>query len=119
LATAYAVSETFGFPKGVNLNFRRAPLFFRLFSILILIGVAAALIPNLPVVDLLFFVQVLNGALLPIVLLFVLRLANDDRLMQNLKNTRTNNIIGWTTFTLVTAAVLAMFGLQIYELLSK
>lgn len=115
LATAYAVSETFGFPKGVNLDFRRAPLFFRLFSILILIGVVAALIPNLPVIDMLFFVQVLNGALLPIVLLFVLKLSNDARLMQNLKNTRTNNIIGWTTFTLVTTAVLTMFGFQIYE----
>lgn len=119
LATAYAVSETFGSPKGVNLDFRRAPLFFRLFSILIVIGTAAALIPNLPIISLLFFVQVLNGALLPIVLLFVLRLANDERLMQNLKNTRTNNIIGWTTFTLVTTAVVAMFGLQIYELIAK
>lgn len=115
LATAYAVSETFGFPKGVNLDFRRAPIFFRLFSALILIGVVVALIPNLPIIDLLFFVQVLNGALLPIVLLFILRLVNDKNLMQDLKNSRTNNIIGWTTFVLVTTAVLAMFGFQIYE----
>ena len=118
LATAYAVSETFGFPKGVNLDFRRAGIFFKLFTLLILIGVLAALIPNLPVIDLLFFVQVLNGALLPIVLLFILLLVNDERLMRDLKNSRTNNIIGWTTFVLVITAVLAMFGLQIYSLVS-
>lgn len=115
LATAYAVSETFGFPKGVNLDFRRAKIFFRLFTALILIGVGAALIPNLPVISLLFFVQVLNGALLPIVLLFILRLVNDERLMRDLKNSAINNFIGWTTFALVSTAVLTMFGFMIYE----
>lgn len=117
LATAYAVSETFGFPKGVNLNFRRAPIFFRLFTGLIVLGAAVALIPNLPIIKLLFLVQVLNGALLPIVLLFILRLANDERLMRDLKNTLVYNMLGWTTFALVTTAVIAMFGLQIYDAL--
>ncbi len=115
LATAYAVSETFGFPKGVNLDFRRASIFFRLFTALIVLGAVVALIPNLPVISLLFFVQILNGALLPIVLLFIMRLANDERLMRDLKNTRFYNFLGWTTFALVTTAVLAMFGLQIYD----
>ena len=117
LATSYAVSETFGFAKGVNLDFRRAPIFFRLFSILIILGAGVALIPNLPLIDLLFFVQVLNGALLPFILLFILRLANDERLMRDLKNTRLYNILGWTTFVLVTTAVLTMFGFQIYDAL--
>ncbi|MEP6925067.1 MAG: Nramp family divalent metal transporter [Pyrinomonadaceae bacterium] len=118
LATAYAVSETFGFPKGVNLDFRRASIFFRLFTGLIVLGAGVALIPSVPVIKLLFFVQILNGALLPIVLLFILLLVNDARLMRDLKNTKLYNILGWATFALVTTAVMGMFGLQIYGLLT-
>lgn len=117
LATAYAVSETFGFSKGINLDFRRAPIFFRLFSALIFLGAAVALIPNIPVIDLLFGVQVLNGAILPVILLFVLMLANDKLLMRNLKNSRTYNFLGWMTLIVITIAVLAMFGFQIWDLL--
>ena len=119
LATAYAVSETFGFSKGVNLDFRRAPIFFRLFTGLIILGAVVALIPNIPVIDLLFGVQVLNGAILPVILLFVLLLINDKPLMRELKNTRFYNILGWGTLILITIAVTAMFGLQIWDLLSK
>lgn len=117
LATAYAVSETFGFSKGVNLDFRRAPIFFRLFSGLIALGAAVALIPNIPVIDLLFGVQVLNGAILPIILLFVLLLVNDKLLMRDLKNTKVYNFLGWTTLVVITIAVLAMFGFQIWDLI--
>lgn len=117
LATAYAVSETFGFSKGVNLDFRRAPIFFRLFSALVILGATVALIPNIPVIDLLFGVQVLNGAILPIILLFVLLLVNDQLLMRELKNSRVYNFLGWTTLVVITIAVLAMFGFQIWDLI--
>jgi Mn2+/Fe2+ NRAMP family transporter len=119
LATSYAVSETFGFQKGVNLDFRRAPVFFRLFSLLILIGAVVALIPNLPVISLLFGVQILNGAILPIILLFILLLVNDTRLMRELKNTRFYNVLGWATLIVIAIAVVSMFGLQIWELLKS
>ncbi len=58
LATAYAVSEAFGMPKGVNLDFRRGRVFFSLFTALIVVGVVLALIPNIPVMKLLVGVQV-------------------------------------------------------------
>lgn len=117
LATSYAVSETFGFPKGVNLDFRHARIFFWLFSILILMGSAVAAIPGLPVIKMLLLVQVLNGVLLPIILLFILRLINDERLTGKLKNTRVFNILGWGTFGLVTTAVTMMLGTQLLEFL--
>ncbi len=113
LTTAYAVSEVFGMPKGVNLDFRRAPLFFGLFSGMIVLGVVVSLLPNLPVIQLLVAVQVLNGILLPILLLFILRLINEERLMGGLKNTRLYNILGWGTFVLITVAVLIMLGSQL------
>jgi NRAMP (natural resistance-associated macrophage protein)-like metal ion transporter len=113
LTTAYAVSEVFGMPKGVNLDFRRAPLFFGLFTVMMALGAGLSLIPNLPVIDWLVAVQVLNGVLLPILLLFVLRLINDRQLMGPLKNTRLYNILGWGTFALITIAVVVMLGGQV------
>ncbi|GAC1446682.1 MAG: Nramp family divalent metal transporter [Pyrinomonadaceae bacterium] len=94
LATAYAVSEAFGFAKGVDLDFRRARIFFGLFTALIFIGAGVALIPGVPVIKLLLGIQVLNGILLPIILVFIMILANDKRLTEDMKNTRLYNILG-------------------------
>jgi Mn2+/Fe2+ NRAMP family transporter len=117
LATSYAVSEVFGTPKGVNLDFRRAPIFFGLFTGMILFGAGLSLVPNLPVIQWLVAVSVLNGVLLPIMLVFILRLINDQRLMGALKNTRVYNILGWGTFILITTAVVIMLGSQILTML--
>jgi Mn2+/Fe2+ NRAMP family transporter len=119
LATSYAVSETFGFAKGVNLDFRRAHVFFSLFTVLILLGAGVALIPGLPMIQLLLGIQVLNGALLPVMLVFILRLANDERLTRELKNTRLQNLIGWGTLVMVTTAVVVMFVFQAMEWFKK
>jgi Mn2+/Fe2+ NRAMP family transporter len=115
LATAYAVSEAFGMPKGVQLDFRRARLFFGLFTILILFGAGVALIPNVPVMQVLVGIQVLNGVLLPIILVFILRLINDERLTGALKNTPLYNVLGWGTVVLITTAVVIMLGSQCLE----
>ena len=117
LATAYAISEAFGIPKGVNLDFRRARIFFTLFTALILFGVGLALVPGLPVIKLLVAIQVLNGVLLPIILVFILLLINDQRLTGELRNTRLYNVLGWGTFAMITVAVTVMLGGQLLELL--
>jgi Mn2+/Fe2+ NRAMP family transporter len=117
LATAYAVSEVFGVPKGVSLDFRRAPIFFGLFTGMILFGVGLSLVPNLPIIQWLVGVAVLNGVLLPIMLVFVLRLINDQQLMGTLKNTRIYNVLGWGSFILITTAVVIMLGSQILTML--
>ena len=118
LATSYAISEAFGIPKGVNLDFRRGKVYFGLFSTFIVLGAAAALIPGVPIFPLLVGIQVLNGGLLPIILVFILILINDAKLTGDLKNTRTYNILGWATFALITTAVVVMLGAQIYGLIS-
>jgi Mn2+/Fe2+ NRAMP family transporter len=113
LATAYSVSETFGFRKGVNLDFRRAPMFIGLFTALIAVAAVVAMVPNLPMIQLLLGIQVLNGALLPVILVFILLLARNRRLMGNLRNGPINTTLGWATAILVTAAVLVLFASQL------
>src|ERR1700759_5114040 len=94
LATAYAISEALGVPKGVNLDFRRGRVFFTIFTVLVVAGAALALVPHVPVIKLLVWIQVLNGILLPVILVFILILIRDSRLMAELKNTRFYNVLG-------------------------
>jgi Mn2+/Fe2+ NRAMP family transporter len=113
LATAYGICEAFGLPKGVSLDFRRAPTFFGLFTAMILFGAVCALIPGLPVIQWLLSVQILNGALLPVMLVFILRLTNDTRLVGDLKNSRLQNALGWGTLILISIAVILLLGNQL------
>lgn len=117
LATAYAVTEALGTPKGVDLDFRRGKTFFSIFTALIVFGAAVALIPNVPVFTLLVGLQVLNGILLPVILVFILLLINNEQLVGELKNTKLYNILGWGTFILITLAVVVMLGGQLLEAL--
>jgi NRAMP (natural resistance-associated macrophage protein)-like metal ion transporter len=120
LATSYSVSEAFGFRKGVNLDFRRAPIFIGIFSVLVFIGAGVALIPDVPTIALLVGIQTLNGVLLPVILVFILLLVNDRHLVvESMRNSRVYNILGWGSVVLVGGAagalvldqVLGLFGL--------
>jgi len=113
LATAFSVSEVFGFPKGVNLDFRRGKFFLSLFTVFVILGAVLAMIPGLPVIQALVWIQVLNGILLPVILVFILLLVNDRRLMGDLRNTRLYNVLGWGTLTLVSVAITIMISTQL------
>jgi Mn2+/Fe2+ NRAMP family transporter len=113
LATAYSVTEAFGFRKGVGLDFRRAPVFYGIFTALIVIGAGIALWPAVPLIGLLVGVQVINGILLPVILGFILLLAGDRRLMGSLGNTRVQTLLGWGTLVLVSGAVLVLLVNQV------
>ena len=118
LTTAYAISETFGIPGGVNQDRRNARLFFALFTTMIVMGAVLSLIPSQQLISLLVNIQVLNGALIPIILVFILKLVNDRRITGHLKNTPLYNVLGWGTFWLITLAVIALFGMQALQALS-
>ena len=83
LATAYSISEALGFEKGVSRSFREAPIFLGVFTFLIAVGAAIAVIPGLPLIRVLLVTQVINGLLLPIILFAILKLVNDRELMGN------------------------------------
>lgn len=103
LSTAYYVCEAFGFQSGVENTFSQAPIFYGLYAALIVIGAGFVLIPNAPLVGVIFYSQVLNGALLPIVLVLMLLLINKPRLMGRYVNNLAFNVIAWATVVVVSA----------------
>jgi Mn2+/Fe2+ NRAMP family transporter len=101
LSTAYSVTESFGFERGVSHSFREAPIFHGIFTGLLVLGVLVALIPGLPLIQLIVVSQIINGVLLPILLVFILRLVNDRRVMGEYVNTRVQNVIAWSTVSIL------------------
>src|SRR5690349_19066708 len=88
LSTAYSVCEGLGFEHGVNKRMREAPVFYGLYALLIVAGAGAVLIPHFPLVRMILLSQVLNGVLLPLVLIFMILLINKRGLMGEWVNSR-------------------------------
>jgi Mn2+/Fe2+ NRAMP family transporter len=97
LATAYYICEGMGWEAGVNKTFKEAPQFMWLYTFLIAIGSLIILIPNAPLIAIMWISQVVNGAMLPFVLIFMLSLINKTELMGKYTNSKTFNRIAWTT----------------------
>jgi NRAMP (natural resistance-associated macrophage protein)-like metal ion transporter len=116
LATAYSLSEALGFEKGLSRTFREAPIFLGIFTALILIGATVALIPGIPQIKLLLFTQTVNGVLLPIILIAVLRLANNREIMGEYKNSVWLNIAAGLTTTVISLLSLLLIGKTIADM---
>jgi Mn2+/Fe2+ NRAMP family transporter len=105
LATAYYVCEGLGLESGINKRMHEAPTFYTLYTGLIAAGALAVMVvkeeEQIPVI---LLSQVLNGVLLPVVLVFMLRLINRQDLMGEYRNTKFMNLVAWTT-CVVTAAL--------------
>ena len=107
LATAYAICEAFGFESGVNRSFREAPIFHGIFTFSVVLGALVALIPNLPLLQIMYLAQDVNGILLPIILVFVMLIVNDRRVMGDYVNSRRYNVVaGLTTGGLIILSLL-------------
>jgi NRAMP (natural resistance-associated macrophage protein)-like metal ion transporter len=106
LSTAYYVCEAFGFERGIDRRFREARIFYGLYLSFIVIGAGIVIIPNAPLLAIIFYSQVLNGVLLPVVLVLMLLLINNKRLMGRWTNNVAFNIIAWTTVVVVSVLTL-------------
>jgi NRAMP (natural resistance-associated macrophage protein)-like metal ion transporter len=95
LSTAYTVCEALGFESGLNKKFREAPAFYWLYTGLLIVGAGIILIPKAPLIKLAVLSQVLNGILLPFVLVFMLMLVNKRYLMGRHVNSRLYNTVAW------------------------
>ncbi|HSD84059.1 MAG TPA: divalent metal cation transporter [Anaerolineae bacterium] len=95
LSTAYVVCEAFGWEQGVNRSFKEAPIFFGIYTALIVLGAGIILLPVKSLVDAMLSSQTLNGVLLPVILVVMLRLINDRQLMGKFVNGRGFNVLSW------------------------
>jgi Mn2+/Fe2+ NRAMP family transporter len=106
LTTAYAVCEAFGFESGLDKKREEAPVFNGLLTGFILVPALVAVIPHLPLVKVMLLSQDVNGILLPIILIYVLKIINDPRVMGEHVNGRVYNTIAW-------AFSIALIGLSV------
>jgi NRAMP (natural resistance-associated macrophage protein)-like metal ion transporter len=107
LSTAYTVCEGMGFESGVGKKFSEAPVFYWLYTILIVAGGGTILIPDLPLVKIAIFSQVINGIAIPPVLVFMLLLVNKKDLMGDFVNSRLYDVIAWSTTVVMTLLTIA------------
>jgi NRAMP (natural resistance-associated macrophage protein)-like metal ion transporter len=114
LSTAYVVCEGLGFESGVGKRFSEAPVFYWLYTILIVAGAGVILTPNLPLVQVSILSQVINGAVLPFVLVFMILLINKRELMGEYINSRWFNAAAWGTTAVVTALTGAYLWTQFH-----
>lgn len=101
LSTAYVVCEGLGLESGVDKKFSEAPFFYWFYTALIAGGAAVVLIPHFPLIHWAIESQVINGILLPVVIVLMLLLVNRKDLMGKHTNSRTFNIIAWITAIVV------------------
>jgi NRAMP (natural resistance-associated macrophage protein)-like metal ion transporter len=110
LSTAYLICEALGFEAGVDKAWDDAPVFYWLYTFLVAAGAGIILIPNIPLIPIMLWSQVINGVLLPLVLVFMLDLINDRDLMGEYVNSRAFNLVAWTvTVVMILLTTLLVF----------
>jgi Mn2+/Fe2+ NRAMP family transporter len=109
LSTSYTVCEGLGLESGVDKSFREAPFFYWLYTALIVGGGATVLLlPDAQLINFAILSQVLNGVLLPVVIILMLLLINRQDLMGSHKNSRLWNVIAWATSVIVIGMTMVM-----------
>ncbi len=116
ISTCYSITEALGLENGVNKRLKEAPVFWGLFTGLIVIGVVIAMLPNLPVVQVLLNLYLLNGILLPIILFSILSLVNNKRLMGEYTNGPIFNILAYGLTIIVSLLAVAYVIIQVVGL---
>lgn len=115
LSTAFFISEAFGWEAGVDKKFSEAPQFYSLYTAIIALGVAAILLPGIPLLKIMYLSQVLNGVVLPVVIVFMLVLINDRRLMGTHVNRLPQNAVAIAISALIIALSFAMVILPLFK----
>jgi NRAMP (natural resistance-associated macrophage protein)-like metal ion transporter len=111
LATAFFICEAFGFEVGIDKKWNEAPEFFWLYTIILILSAVIILIPGAPLIKITIWTQVINGLLLPVVLVAMILLINKKSLMGQYVNGRMGNLISWTAvIILVILSVMLLVG---------
>jgi NRAMP (natural resistance-associated macrophage protein)-like metal ion transporter len=112
LSTSYAITEAFGWESGVDYEFKEAPVFFGIYTFMIVISAALVLIPGLNLMNLILSTQQIAGVLTPVIITFMILLVNDKRIMGKYVNNKIQNIISSVTVFLIVLCTLALLVAQ-------
>jgi len=115
LATAFYVSEAFGFEAGIDKKWNEAKEFYILYTGILVISALIILIPEAPLIQISIWSQVLNGILLPVVLVSMILLINNKKIMGNYVNKPYQNIIGWGAVTILIVLSIALLVLPLFS----
>ncbi|MEW6263866.1 MAG: Nramp family divalent metal transporter [Thermodesulfobacteriota bacterium] len=107
LSTAYTICEAFGWESSVDCKFQEAPQFYTLYSLVIVLGAGVVMIPGTPLIPIMYFSQVLNGLVLPVILFFMIKLISNPAVMGRDVNGRTANFLAWIVVSILTALSVA------------
>lgn len=108
LTAAYAVTEAFGWERGLDHSFKDAPAFNIIFTAVIVFGASVILIPNAPLITIMVLSQAVNGVLLPLLMYYQMKIINDKRIMGKYVNGKSTNIMGWITIGVVIALTVVL-----------
>ena len=114
ISTAYTICEAFGWESSLNRKFLEAPQFYGLYSLMIFLSAGIILLPDMPLIGIMFYSQVINGAILPVILIFMLLLVNDRRIMGKYVNGRLMNCISWLTVAVLSVLSLALIFVSVF-----
>lgn len=110
LSAAYTICEAFGWESSLNRKFAEAPQFYGLYFLMIFLGAGIILLPAMPLISIMFYSQVINGVILPFILIFMLLLINDKRVMGQHTNSFSMNIVT----LLIVVALMLLSGAMIF-----
>ena len=116
LSTVFTVCEGLGFESGVDKRFNEAPEFYWLYTLLVALGAGVTLWPNFPLVKMILWSQVLNGVLLPFVLIYMVLLVNKKGLMKEWTNSRIYNAVAWVSVVIMIGLTLALAAITVRQM---
>jgi Mn2+/Fe2+ NRAMP family transporter len=119
LSTVYTVCEGMGFESGIDKKFSEAPIFYWLYTLLIVLGAAVILIPNFPLIPMTLFSQALNGVLLPFVLIYMVLLINRQGIMKEWTNSPLYNVVTWISVVTIIGLTVAYTAITVRDALPK
>ena len=113
LATAFYVCEAFGFEAGIDKKWKDAPEFYILYTGILIVSMIIILIPDAPLIKITILSQVLNGILLPVVLVSMMLIVNNKKVMGAYTNKLPGNIIGWVSVVVLISLTILLFVFSI------
>ncbi len=115
LSTVYAITEAFGWERGLDNSRKEAPVFYGLYLAVVFIGVLVVLIPGIPLFPLMWLSQSMNAVLLPVLLILLLKLANDPELLGRWVNKKSQNILTLSLTLLITVITIGLFVIPLFK----